>query len=207
MYRIANVGAVVTIGAALAFVWASIASSEPRSHKSVVLASGTANGQPWELTVGSEDHTLCMQVDDPLNPNPQPDASGMIHDFMGGGCGFGPSGSDHGGDCCATPTMSSSSDKVTMVFGPAPQNAVRVRIDSFSVDSQPPGPDGSSGYDGCRLSNPPHLWVNVTHRLPGWAKRGGWFLTEAPAPSAGQCGYLDAVFYDRNGDVVHEPKW
>jgi hypothetical protein len=186
------------IAAALAIALSGCSSNgrgpEPASHKSELLGAGRVNGHPWRLTVfSSPEGNLCMAVNDQLDPSEHGDV------FMEGGCGFGPTD-----DRMASPTDSAEAGNDQLLWGPAPQGAVRVRIDTYSIEAQPASDASAANVPGCRASNPAHLWAPIAHRLPAWTKPGGWFITHA---ALNGCGYMDAVFYDRNGHVIPEPRW
>jgi hypothetical protein len=167
---------------------------EPASHNSEVLGNGIAAGHPWRLTVFSNpEGQLCMAVNDQLEPARKHDS------LMEAGCGFGPP--DHR---LASPTDAADVGTEQLVWGPSPVGAVRVRIDSFTLKAQLATNSSAANIPGCRAETPAHLWVTITHRLPAWAKPGGWFITHA---ARNGCGYLDAVFYDRNDHVVEETRW
>jgi hypothetical protein len=175
-----------------------------KSHKAELLGTGVASGHPWRLTVSSgSDGKLCMAINDQLPPNTKGDV------FLAAGCGFGPPD-----DRMSSPTDSAYAGDVGLVWGPAPAHAVRVRIDTFSLkdqqaegsalSAQQAGHSAPVNVPGCQPSTPAHLWVAVTHRLPRWTTPGGWFFTQAVRNG---CGYDNAVFYDRSGHVIAEPRW
>lgn len=142
--------------------------------------------------------------------NDQLPASSSGDDFLAGGCGFGPFD-----DRMSSPTDSADAAGVELVWGPAPERAVRVRIDTYSLKAQQARgsalnaqhADHSAPVNvpGCRASTPAHLWVAVTHRLPRWTTPGGWFITQVSRSNG--CGYDGAVFYDRNVHIVAERRW
>lgn len=174
----------------------SSAGPQIRSHGPQLLGEGSAAGFPWRLTVfSSPDGNLCMGVNDHV------DASASPETLAETGCGFGPPS-----DRDNSPVDSASAGDVQLLWGPAPPGAVRVRLDTYSLPDQAPTDSSAAAGPGCKPSKPAHLFVSITHRLPAWTTPGGWFITHATV-TADQCGYADAVFFDREGKPVAERNW
>lgn len=168
---------------------------EPASRQPTELGRGTVGGLPWVLTVSSSSEgNLCMAVNDQLVGTAEP---GDV--FVEAGCGFGPP-DEH----LSAPVDEAKAGDTRLLWGPAPKDAVRVRLDSFSVDSQPAPDPNALSLPGCASSVPAQLWVDITGRLPAWTQPGGWFITHT---SSAGCGYSDAVFYDSQGRVVPDHRW
>lgn len=169
---------------------------QPSSHQPSVLAQGTVDGRPWVLTVFSNpEGNLCMAVSDQLGSTAGPGDGA----FAEGGCGFGPPDSQ-----LAAPIDAAVAGSTRLLWGPAPVGAVRVRLDAYSLESQPAPDPLAANIPGCPASAPAQLWVDITHRLPAWTQPGGWFVTSA---SSAGCGYTDAVFFDAQGRVVPDHRW
>jgi hypothetical protein len=169
---------------------------QPSSHQPSVLGQGTVDGRPWVLTVFSNpEGNLCMAVSDQLGSTAGPGDGA----FAEGGCGFGPPDSH-----LAAPVDAAVAGSTRLLWGPAPVGAVRVRLDAYSLESQPAPDPLAATIPGCPASAPAQLWVDITHRLPAWTQPGGWFVTSA---SSAGCGYLDAVFFDAQGRVVPDHRW
>jgi hypothetical protein len=169
---------------------------EPAAHQPTELGRGTVAGIPWVLTVSSRhEGNLCMTVSDRPGSTAGP-GDGV---FAETGCGFGPPD-----ERFAAPVDEAKAGDTRLLWGPAPDGAVRVRIDTFSLQAQTPTDPREASLPGCPASDPAHLWVDITDRLPAWTQPGGWFITHA---SGAGCGYSDAVFYDAQGRVVPEHRW
>jgi hypothetical protein len=169
---------------------------QPSSHQPTVLGQGTVDGRPWVLTVfSSPEGNLCMAVNDQLGSTAGPGDGA----FAEGGCGFGPPDSH-----LSAPIDGAVAGGTRLLWGPAPQGAVRARLDAFSLESQSPSDPRAAINPGCPASAPAQLWVDITDRLPAWTQPGGWFLTHV---SSAGCGYTDAVFYDAQGRVVPDHRW
>jgi hypothetical protein len=151
---------------------------------------------PWILTVfSSHEGRLCMAVNDQPGSTATPGGNG----FTEAGCGFGPPD-----ERLSAPVDNATAGDTRLLWGPAPEGAVRVRLDTLSLEPQSATePNAASGPD-CTASSPAHLWVDITDRLPPWTQPGGWFVTHT---SSAGCGYLDAVFYDSLGRVVPDHRW
>jgi hypothetical protein len=168
----------------------------PVSHKPEVLARGVVAGKSWVLTAfSSGDGNLCMGINDqlPLRVQRTRDV------FVEAGCGFGPFSDRDSG-----PFDEAQAGGHLLMWGPAPAGAVRVRLDTYARREKASTDSSAVSVPGCHASIPAHLWVRITHRLPGWAEPGGWFITHTDADG---CGYLDATFYDRNGREIAEHWW
>jgi len=169
---------------------------EPSGHQPTELGHGTVDGMPWVLTVfSSPEGDLCMAINDHAGSTAGPDDGA----FAEGGCGFGPPGKR-----LSAPTDEAEAGGGRLIYGPAPEGAVRVRLDSVSLAPQSPVDPRAAYIPGCASSVPAQLWVDITERLPAWTQPGGWFLIHA---SSAGCGYADAVFYDAQGRVVPDHRW
>lgn len=175
---------------------------EPRSHAHTVLARGVVHGSRWVLTAFSNpEGNLCMGLNDGLSIG----QARRANVFAEAGCGFGPPDARMSSEI----DSASAAGAGTLYFGPAPERAVRARLDSFAASgggaSHPrAGAASSAPAPSCQQSSPRHVWVAITHRLPRWTKPGGWFIVHTGSTG---CGYAGAAFFDARGHRLADHDW
>lgn len=152
----------------------------------VPIGRGRIGANDWTLSADLDGNgELCLGVSwfpasfDPASP----------------GCGFGSRRLDTPWLDTSPTSTATADDGSILIYGPSPAGAARLRL--TITGAQPAD---------CPAADRRPLDATITHRVPAWYRNpgAGWFATPVQRATA-TCVY-DAIFYDRNGHAVTQPR-